>query len=56
MPLIKSASNKAIGANIRKEIAAGRPQKQAIAIAYAHARKTGKGRVPSPKKSKKDND
>jgi hypothetical protein len=35
MPLIKSTSKKAFGENIKREIAAGKPQKQAVAIAYA---------------------
>ena len=35
MPLVKSTSKKAFGENIRREIAAGKPQKQAVAIAYA---------------------
>lgn len=34
MPLIKSKSDKAFQANIKAEIAAGKPQKQAVAIAY----------------------
>lgn len=34
MPLIKSKSKKAIAHNIKAEIAAGKPQKQAIAIAF----------------------
>lgn len=38
MPLIKSASAKAFRENIKREIAAGRPQKQAVAIAYATKR------------------
>ena len=33
MPLIKSASDKAVGKNIGREMAAGRPRRQAIAIA-----------------------
>jgi hypothetical protein len=33
MPLIKSASKAAVGQNIRREIAAGRPAEQAVAIA-----------------------
>jgi hypothetical protein len=41
MPLIKSGSRKAISENIRTEIKAGRPQKQAIAIALSVARKSG---------------
>jgi len=38
MPLIKSTSQKAFGENIKREIAAGKPQKQAVAIAYATKR------------------
>jgi len=39
MPLKKGYSKKTIGTNIGKEIAAGRPKKQAIAIALETARK-----------------
>ena len=38
MPLIKSSSPKAIGENIRTEMAAGRPHRQAVAIALNTAR------------------
>jgi len=38
MPLIKSTTPKAFGENIRTEMAAGKPQKQAVAIAYAEKR------------------
>lgn len=41
MPLKKGRSKKVISANIRTEMRAGRPQKQAIAIAM---RKAGKAR------------
>lgn len=34
MPLIKSSSNSAFKTNLKAELAAGRPQKQALAIAY----------------------
>lgn len=44
MPLNKSGSNKAVSQNIRTEIKAGKPQKQAVAIALAVQRRTqGKG-------------
>lgn len=42
MPLMKSGSRKAMGQNIKTEMRAGKPQKQAIAIAYSVARKAGK--------------
>jgi len=35
MPLKKSTSPKAFASNIKAEIKAGKPQKQAVAIAYA---------------------
>jgi len=48
MPLIKSKSEKAFKSNIKAEIAAGKPQKQAVAIAYdvkRHAKKASGGAV-----------
>lgn len=42
MPLIKSGSKKAVSENIRREIAAGKPQKQAVAIALSTARRYAK--------------
>lgn len=45
MPLKKSASKAAFSANVKKEIASGKPQKQAVAIAYSvkrEAQKKGK--------------
>lgn len=42
MPLIKSKSEKAFKSNIKAEIAAGKPQKQAVAIAYDMQRKAKK--------------
>jgi hypothetical protein len=41
MPLIKSANKKDIGSNIKTELAAGKPRKQAIAIALDVARRSG---------------
>ena len=52
MPLVKSKSKKAISANIKKEMEAGKPQKQSVAIALNVARKAG-AKLPKKKKSKK---
>ena len=38
MPLTKSTSKKAFQKNVKTEIAAGKPPKQAVAIAYATKR------------------
>ena len=38
MPLVKSGSKKAVSENIRREMAAGKPQKQAVAIALSTQR------------------
>lgn len=40
MPLKPGKSRAAISSNIRTEVAAGKPQKQAVAIAESNARKT----------------
>lgn len=42
MPLNKSKSAKAFKENVKAEITAGKPQKQAVAIAYAVKRKAPK--------------
>jgi len=41
MPLIKSPSKQAQSANIKREMAAGKPQKQAVAISFAVKKKAG---------------
>lgn len=42
MPLKKSTSKPAFKSNIKAEIAAGKPPKQAVAIAYSVKRRAGR--------------
>lgn len=42
MPLKKSTSKKAFSQNVEKEMAAGKPQKKAVAIAYSVKRRAAK--------------
>ena len=44
MPLKSGSSKKVISENISREIQAGKPPKQAAAIAYSVARRAGKKR------------
>lgn len=48
MPLVKGKSRAAVSQNIRTEIAHGKPQKQAVAIALETARRSGGG-PPKPR-------
>lgn len=42
MPLKVGSSDKAISSNIGTEVRAGKPQKQAVAIAFSEARRSAK--------------
>jgi hypothetical protein len=52
MPLMSGKSRKAMSQNIETEMAAGKPQKQAVAIAYSVARKGKKSRKKRKETSK----
>jgi hypothetical protein len=53
VPLAKGYSRKSIGKNIAKEVNAGMPQKQAIAVALSVARKAAKDAGKPDKAPKK---
>lgn len=44
MPLKKSTSKQAFQQNVKAEIAAGKPPKQAVAIAYSEKRQASKSK------------
>jgi hypothetical protein len=44
MPLTKAPSKKAFEKNVKAEIKAGKPPKQAVAIAYSVKRQAAKGK------------
>jgi len=48
MPLEKGTSREVVSRNIRTEIAHGKPQKQAVAIALSQQRRSGGDAQPMP--------
>ena len=50
MPLVKSTSKEAFKKNIKAEVKAGKPVKQAVAIAYATKRAAAHKSAPKGKK------
>ena len=53
MPLVKSKSKQAVSENIRREVASGKPQRQAIAIALDVQRRAGGIKSKTNSKRKK---
>ena len=52
MPLIKSTKKGAFAKNVKSEVEAGKPVKQAVAIAYATKREAAKKTTKSKGKTK----
>lgn len=50
MPLVKSTSKEALRKNVKAEIASGKPQKQAVAIAYSVQRQVAQKTTSKAKK------
>lgn len=53
MPLQKGSSSKVISDNIKELVKSGKPQKQAVAIAYSEASKSRGDGLVKPKGKKK---
>ena len=56
MPLKSGKSNKTVSSNIKKEMAAGKPQKQAVAIALSKADREERSKNDKGKDKKKNDD
>jgi hypothetical protein len=52
MPLKHSSSDKAFTANLKAELKAGKPQKQAVAIAYSVQKEAAKKEAVARRKNK----
>lgn len=52
MPLKHSSSDKAFTANLKAELKAGKPQKQAVAIAYSVQKEAAKKEAAAKRKNK----
>lgn len=53
MPLMRGSSREVISHNIGTEVHAGKPQRQAVAIALSNARRSG-GKIPKKRKKKEE--